>query len=87
MVAQAVDEDKKRLQPHAIQRDDPQRYVRRANFHLQLFVALAAPGWNGPNDPTTRTGGVEPETLVLFAETTIGGSWVSNASDPNGPGV
>ena len=42
----------------------------------------AAPGWKGPNDPMTRVGGIEPETVVLVEAMTIGGSGSSNTSSP-----
>ena len=60
---------------------------RLVNFQLQLFVTVAAAGWKGAKEPFTRVGGIEPETMRLVARTTIGGSWVSNASSPTGPGV
>ena len=44
------------------------------NLQLQLFVTDAAAGWNGPNDPFTVVGPIEPDTLRLDPAATIGGS-------------
>ncbi len=57
------------------------------NLQEQLFVADAAPGWNGPTTRLPGSAASSPETVTRVGDVTIGGSCVSNASSPTGPGV